>query len=207
MDCGIVYARPGWEATNPRCKDKWPEKVRHGCVFYDLGANVGFYSLMAAVLSDPGKVYAFEPLPENLDYLNRHIKLNHIRNIEVLALTISNEEGSARFTLNKNLEMGRLEPDGDLQVQITTLDSLLQRNAIAPPNCIKMDVEGAELRALLGAKECFAKHRPRLFLSTHSKELHRECCRLLTSWNYEYEYIAQQPLENRAELLAYPITF
>jgi len=181
------------------------KEVRRGGVFYDLGANVGFYSLMAAVLSDPGKVYAFEPLPANLDYLRRHIELNRIRNIEVLPLAVSDKEGSALFKSGEYRELGRLETDGNLRVQVTTLDALLQRKTIAPPDCIKMDVEGEELCALRGAKECFTKHRPRLFLCTHSQELHSECCRLLSSWGYKYQQI-RQITENAAELFASPIT-
>jgi len=181
------------------------KEVRRGGVFYDLGANVGFYSLMAAVLSDPGKVYAFEPLPRNLDYLRRHIELNHISNIEVLPLAVSDKEGSALFKLGENRELGRLESDGNLRVQVTTLDALLRRNAIAPPDCIKMDIEGEELCALRGAKECFIRYRPRLFLCTHSQELHSECCRLLLSWGYKCEHI-RQITEDAAELFASPIT-
>jgi len=201
------YSHGCWLGSyEPEMQKYMAREVRHGCVFYDVGAHVGFYSLMAAVLNHVGKVYAFEPLPENLNYLRRHIELNRIPNIEVFPVAISDEEGSAQFKANKNREASQLASDGDLRVQMTTLDALLHRKAIAPPDCIKMDIEGAELRALHGSRECFTRHRPRLFLSTHSQELHTECCRLLESWNYTYEYVAQQPLENRAELFACPIT-
>ena len=181
-------------------------EVQRCDVFYDVGANVGFYSLMAAVINDRGKVYAFEPLPENLNYLRRHIELNRISNIEVLPLAIANVEGSALFKPGEVRETGRLGPDGNLQVQVTTLDALLQREEIAPPHCIKMDIEGGELRALEGAKGSFTKYRPRLFLSTHSRELYAECCRLLTAWNYELRHI-RQLTEDGDEMFALPSAF
>jgi FkbM family methyltransferase len=179
------------------------QEVQRGGVFYDVGANVGFYSLLAAVLIHPGRVYAFEPLPENVAYLRKHLVLNRIRNVNVFELAISDVPGSALFEAEPTRAMGCLGAAGNLRVQTATLDALLRNQEIAPPDWIKMDVEGAEFRALLGARECFARHRPKLFLATHGRDVHDDCCRLLASWQYEYQYMARES-EERAELFAYP---
>jgi len=179
------------------------KEVRHGGNFYDIGANAGFYSLLASVLIDSGWVYSFEPLPANLIYLRKHLEMNKIKNVKLFDLALSNEVGTAFFEVEATRGMGKLGSDGTMQVQTSTIDALLHEELIAPPDSIKMDIEGAENLALLGAKECFARYKPKLFLALHGKDVHEECCRLLSSWHYEFEYISQESLE-RAELFAYP---
>ena len=66
-----------------------------------------------------------------------------------------------------------------------------------------MDVEGAEFTALMGAKLCFERYRPKLFLATHGKGVHDDCCRLLRSWDFDLHIIGNS-FEDRAELVASP---
>ena len=174
-----------------------------GHVFYDIGANVGFYTLLAATLIVSGKVYAFEPLPANLTYIRKHLELNRIGNVEVFGMAICDRVGVASFEAEETRAMGRLAGEGSLPVQTSTLDSLLQEQKILPPDCIKMDIEGTEFGALLGARECFAQYKPKLVLATHGKDVREACCRLLSDWHYEFTYAAQQS-EERAELFAWP---
>lgn len=177
-------------------------ELRPGAVFYDVGANAGFYSLLASALVAPGPVYAFEPLPANAAYLRKHLELNRIRNVELFELAISDETGTAFFTTEETRAMGKLELTGDLSVQTATLDELVEEQRLAPPDFIKMDIEGAEYLALVGGKECFARHRPKLFLATHGRKVHDDCCGLLASWNYEWEYTSRSAAD-RAELFAW----
>src|SRR4051794_35570836 len=66
-----------WLGTYERnVQDLFAQEVRPGSVFYDVGANVGFYSVLASMLVNSGHVFAFEPLPENVQYLRRHLLLN-----------------------------------------------------------------------------------------------------------------------------------
>ena len=181
------------------------EEVQSGGVFYDVGANVGFYTLLASRLIGHGKVYAFEPLPANVRYLQRHLALNRTDNVQVLELAISSETGTSFFQEEETRAMGRLQADGNCRVQTAALDSLLQEGTIAPPDYIKIDIEGAEYRALLGARTCFEKFRPKLFLATHGREVHDDCCRLLRAWGFDFRLIAK-PANDRAELLATPRT-
>jgi FkbM family methyltransferase len=178
------------------------KEVKPGGVFYDIGANVGFYSLLASKLVFPGRVYAFEPLAENVQYLRSHIELNHVQNVEVFEVAVSDECGLASFVAETSRAMGHLEPGGSASVRTYTLDALIHENRVAPPNYIKMDIEGAEFRALLGAKECFERFRPTLFLATHGKDVHEDCCRLLVSWHYTLKTRSSGP--DRAELVARP---
>ena len=177
-------------------------QVKPGGVFYDVGANVGFYSLLAAKLIDPGQIYAFEPLPSNLVYLRKHLELNRVRNVEVMEMGICDSVGEAFFQTEGTRAMGRIGADGDLSIRTSSLDALLEEERISPPNYIKMDIEGSEFRALLGARQCFDQFRPKLFLATHGSEVHDNCCQLLSSWNYEFCYTARESAD-RAEMFAW----
>jgi FkbM family methyltransferase len=178
-------------------------EVKKDAVFYDVGANVGFYSLLASTLVGPGKVFAFEPLPANVVHLYKHLALNAAKNVEVFELAICDRVGDAFFEQEGTGAMGRLQDKGNLRVGITTLDSLLQERKLPPPDYIKMDIEGAETKALIGATLCFQRYKPVLFLATHGREIYKECCDLLRSWNYELSVVGQAS-QDRAEVLCRP---
>lgn len=182
------------------------QEVRAGSVFFDVGANVGFYTLLAALRVGAGRVYAFEPLPANIAFLRHHLEINHIGNVEVLEVAISDQPGTTAFASEPTRAMGKLQAGGALTVQVATLDQLIAEGRAAPPGCIKMDIEGGEFRALLGASECFRKFRPPLFLATHGTAVGDDCCRLLASWGYEWTYMAHESHESeeRSELFATP---
>jgi FkbM family methyltransferase len=174
--------------------------LKPASTFYDIGANVGFYSLLAAQSIRGGTVYAFEPLPANIGYLRRHLELNGIRNVTVLNVAISDEVRVASFKTEPTGAMGRLDPGGELPVQMTTIDFLLQSNQIEPPDYIKMDIEGAEFAGLLGARKCFEKFNPKLFLATHGSDVHANCRDLLRSWNYQI--VVEKLFSERGEIVA-----
>jgi FkbM family methyltransferase len=119
-------------------------EVRPGSVFYDVGAHVSFYTLLASSLVGHGKVFAFEPVPRNVAFLRKHLALNRVSNVEVLEVAVSDTHGRARFQIEPTGFMGHLSNEGGIGVLTTTLDSLIQEGRILPPSYIKMDIEGAE---------------------------------------------------------------
>src|SRR5882762_3943771 len=75
------------------------DAITQGAVIYDVGANVGIYSLVASSrVGASGRVYAFEPVDRNLRYLRRHITLNNVLNCTVIDNAICNEDGTRRFS-------------------------------------------------------------------------------------------------------------
>jgi Met-10+ like-protein len=81
--------------------------VAEGSVVFDLGAHVGFYTLLAAVLVGPrGKVYAFEPMPDNIYFLKEHLRLNRITNLTVIDRAVSDSSGVATFVEEPSSAMG-----------------------------------------------------------------------------------------------------
>jgi FkbM family methyltransferase len=191
-----------WLGIYEREKQKQiARELKPRSIFYDVGANVGLYSLLAARLDPSGETYAFEPLPKNTWYLRRHLELNCIRNVQVLEVAISDQVGKDLFQEAEDRSMGHLGQNGNLRVRTATLDSLSHQEEIPPPDYIKMDIEGAELQALRGASDCIQRHRPVIFLATHGREVHRACCRLLESWGYECPLLGAFT-DDRGEIIA-----
>jgi FkbM family methyltransferase len=167
------------------------ELVKPGDVVYDIGAHFGYYTLLSSKLvGDGGKVIAFEPSPANLVRLYRHINLNDRKNVQVLELAVSDHEGIAHFETRTGSGVGHLADDGPLEVKLTTLDSLTQ---FPLPQVMKIDVEGAEVGVLNGAKTLFARCKPLIFLSLHGDDLKTSCMSLLSGYGYTFRQI--EPME------------
>jgi FkbM family methyltransferase len=176
--------------------------ITEGTVVFDVGAHVGYYTLLASVLVGPaGRVYAFEPMPRNLGFLREHLRLNGARNVEVVEAAVSDRSGTARFALGATDTMGHLAGSGELEVRSVVLDELVESGDVPPPDFVKMDVEGGELRALEGARRLLDRRGPTLFLATHGKEIHGDCCRLLASLGYELRSLDRRDLEESEEVL------
>jgi FkbM family methyltransferase len=181
-------------------------EVRPNGVFWDIGANVGFYSLLASKLVASGKVYAFEPAPRNLSYLRKHLAINRVANVEILELAVSDRNGISSFEIEESGFMGHLSGGGQITVPTATLDSLVEEGKVLPPDYVKMDIEGAELQALRGAARTFQRFHPVLFLATHGQDLEKECRHLLESWGYECRSMVEKPKSDPGEVLAkFPI--
>lgn len=162
------------------------ETLTVGQTFFDIGANVGYYTILASRLVGPsGQVVAFEPLVRNLAYLQRHVELNNASNVRVLPFAVSSESTILSFSSGQNSAMGHLDADGagDTVVPTVTLDEITERLGIMP-DVLKIDVEGAEMDVFRGAEHVLSEAKPAIFLSTHSPELRRQCTELLISYDY-----------------------
>ena len=179
--------------------------VRPGHVFYDLGANVGFYTILGAVLTGAsGRVYSFEPVESNLLFLRRHLKLNRVDNCTVLQVAVSSSDGYADFQVGPNPQVGHLAPGGAnaLTVRTVAIDTLVAKGEISPPNVIKCDIEGGEYEALIGARQTLERFHPTIFLATHGSEIHEACCRELLNLKYRLMPMDHSSLGKARELIA-----
>jgi FkbM family methyltransferase len=132
--------------------------LKPGELFVDIGANVGYFSLLAAKLG--GRVIAFEPNPECQAEMAHNIALNGFRNIDVRATGIADRRGQDVLYVEskENLGAGSLKSvsGNPIAVEIDTLDGQL---AGETPAIIKLDIEGAELMALRGGAQTLAQTR------------------------------------------------
>jgi FkbM family methyltransferase len=170
------------------------EKIAPQSVFFDIGANIGFYTILASRLTGPGgTVCAFEPVMRNLAFLHRHIKAAGCENVTIISAACSNQPGIARFDFGENPAVGHLSPSGDRDaasifrngafVPTITIDTFVTSTGLRPDS-MKIDVEGAEYEVLQGARCTITELRPILFLSIHSDRLRQQCLEYLAALGY-----------------------
>jgi len=178
------------------------EYLNEGMIVYDIGANAGFYTLLSSFLvGNKGKVFSFEPFPLNIEFLQKHIELNLLHNVAIVPKAVSKENSMSLFKVGKNSSVGKIAEDGELKIKTVSLDKFIESDN-PPPNFIKMDIEGAEYDALIGAKDTLKKYRPVIFLATHGKDIHKKCINLLISFGYQLKYIGSKNYEETDEIIA-----
>jgi FkbM family methyltransferase len=186
MGLSPIYG--GWE------EDAQALIVKHvhpGDVVYDIGANYGIHALLfARLVKNGGHVYAFEPVVEILDALQDNLKLNNFSNVSCLNVAVSDSPGSTSFVTGHHVGAGHLSAVGDgqgnqIMVKTTTLDQAVFADECRPPNFIKMDIEGAEGKALAGSMRVLREFRPVLLVDLHNPEQDLAVGRILSSCNYE----------------------
>ncbi|HLM66817.1 MAG TPA: FkbM family methyltransferase, partial [Longimicrobium sp.] len=136
------------------------QHIRPGGTVLDVGANVGYYTLLASVLAgDAGRVHAFEPEPRNAEFLRRHAAINRRANVTVRQAAVSDRAGTARFDFGSGSGTGRLAHAGAIEVRTLRLDDYCTEHGLAP-TAVKIDVEGAEVAVLEGARGMLERYRP-----------------------------------------------
>lgn len=145
--------------------------VREGDIVIDIGAHIGHYTLIASKRAGhTGKVVAIEAHPYNFEILKRNIKLNKLTNVTALNVAAYSSEGWVKlymknvtpgYTIYHTLVSKRFDQIDFLEIYASTLDRIVTRNQISPSeiNWIKIDVEGAELEVLRGAKNVLSKSK------------------------------------------------
>jgi len=152
------------------------EKVKPGDIIFDVGANIGLYTLPCALKAKEGMVIAFEPVPMWFNRLQDNISLNSIKNVKAYNLGLHRETQKINLTIKKVLGsgMGSIMDDygnniptdvrEDVCSQLVNADEFISENKIPLPNLIKIDVEGAELHVLAGLRSAISQRGCRLIL-------------------------------------------
>ena len=137
-------------------------------VFFDIGANAGFYSLGLSKLHSGLSAYAFEPIPSTYELLCKNIELNGLKNIQIHNIALSNHQGETVFYTYSSQSGAssseKLLEDCDaheVSCRLETLDSLAGK--LPPVDLVKCDVEGAELHVFEGGVSTFSRDRPVIF--------------------------------------------
>lgn len=162
--------------------------LNRGTVFYDVGANVGFFSLLGGKLvGDSGAVFAFEPSSENGAALLSLCTSNGVRNVELITDAVSAEDGEACFAQGPSHAQFHLANDqgsGGLKVRTVSLDSFTKTHP--SPQVVLMDIEGAEFDALRGARHLLSSPTaPSWIIELHRIETEGLVTEMLSSSGYE----------------------
>lgn len=178
-----------------------------GAVAYDIGSWHGFF---AAVMAAQGAsdVHAFEPLPANAERIRRLITLNPGRAITLHAFAVGEREAEMDLMIMPETSMAKLEASAfqasktcmeRVRVNVQSIDAMIAAGEIAPPALMKIDVEGAELMVLAGARETIRGYNPVIFAEVHSASLLDQCGQYFSAESYAMELIDADPAAARAK--------
>jgi FkbM family methyltransferase len=171
--------------------------IKPGMTVWDVGANVGFYTLAFAHLAGQnGSVIAFEPLAPNAAYLLRHLELNKLTNVKLVQAALADSTGLMGFSATMASTMGRLV-DRDRHYLIPTIspESLLTILPESKPHLIKLDIEGAEGAVLRASCSLLERYSPDVLLAIHGKPQEEQCVHMLTKLRYKLFYLDGRPID------------
>jgi FkbM family methyltransferase len=186
------YAGGDYEAEMARALC---ELARPDMVAIDIGAHFGYFTLLLA--GRAARVYAFEPAPANFRALTRTLAINAVNNVEACPLAVSACDGLAVLEVTRASSICRLRGNSSseeeemvraLDVQTVSLDSFVRAAGVERVDLVKIDVEGEELRVLLGMQEVVRRWRPAILVEVHTclsdGEDPRQVLHLLDRWGY-----------------------
>jgi FkbM family methyltransferase len=184
-------------------------KLHPGDTVFDLGANIGVYTVPSAITVGPrGHIYSFEAHPGIAERLRRNLALNGLANVTVIARAVGlgfcdrNLHIAPDHGQNSLMSLG--DEVGVFPVATTELDTFVHENAVGAVHAIKIDIEGAEVEALKGACATLRRDRPLIMAEVNSDRLTAagESPRTLIEYLRNLGYEVQALDGNRT----YPIT-
>lgn len=153
-------------------------KLQKGDICIVAGASIGIDVMeIASTVGEEGEVVAIEPEPLNLEYLRKNVQLNDFRNVEIVGKGLWSEQGTTNLFLTNNTthhsvvqkEIMSTGIEGNVTIQTATLDDILVELGINEVDLLFMNIEGAELEALKGAKKTLQLTR-NITVSCHRNE-------------------------------------
>lgn len=183
----------------PKTTDYLRRCLRPGCVFADVGANHGYFTILAAgLVGERGLVFAFEPNPPVYERLDEHVRLNGFDHRVVLVeQAVWDSSGEETFFVSQwsenngistltpgatNLADGGLSPNRTIRVRTETFDHWLAKNGIERVDLVKIDAEGAEAHVVRGMAG--ALHSGRIDAVVCETEWDSEAHRLLCGFGF-----------------------
>jgi len=161
-------------------------------IFYDIGANYGFYTLLAQEFITKGEIHAFEPNPKIFKLLRENSRLDIYKNTFLNEMALSDKTGETEFfdreiirhsggsSLIKHQHFKKYKV---IKVKTTTLDEYILNHK--PPTIMKIDVEGGESLVLKGASSLLQKYGPTIIMEFGPDDLHREAASILLNNGYK----------------------
>lgn len=183
-------------AYEPELQDATTRWVQPGAVIYDVGANIGYVSLLLARRAgEQGRVFAFEALPDNLERLRANLQISGMaERVQVVAAAVIDAQRPVRFWVGPSGAMGKADGSAGRQdvtysqaidVQGISLDHFVYQQGNPPPQVIKMDIEGGEVLALPGMQRLLAEAHPLLLVELHGPQAAQTTWELLTRSGYQ----------------------
>ncbi len=155
--------------------------LRSDDICFDVGANLGYYTVLMAKAVPRGRVYAFEPDPLSHALLQLNVRMNRLGNVITNDLALGDRTGTSTFVqctdsaFNSFKDTARRAVLNEIEVPVTTIDDFMVEHGVPRVDFVKMDVEGAEGLVLCGARNLLRNSalRPRMLLSELFDENHK----------------------------------
>lgn len=176
-------------------------EVKEGMICLDLGSNIGYYAIIESnLVGKTGKVIAVEPVPINFSLLKSNLNSQNNQNFEVHNFAIGEENGELEFIVSAKSNWSKIRSkdckvdpnDKIIKVPVKTLDSFFNEKKIERIDFVRMDIEGYEMKILLGSKKILRDFKPKLMIEFHKMYLGDEKTRRfldeLSNLGYEIKY-------------------
>jgi FkbM family methyltransferase len=177
------------------------ELLDYADIFFDIGANTGIYSLIAANDNHRRSVYAFEPVPRVVDCLKRNVELNKLCNIHINPYAITNYDGEITIYVPDNdvpTEASTLNGFRKccetISVQAKAIDTYVSHNKIPKVDLMKIDTEGTEHEVLDGAKNILIRDEPIIICEVLKGRTEDHLHTVLDSLGYTFFWISDSGL-------------
>lgn len=182
--------------------------VAPGSAVLDVGANIGEFTLkFARWVGSNGRVHAFEPENANYRHLMERLEEAGVGDrVAAVEAAVADEDGELRLVINRQQPADHRLGETGVPVDAVALDSYLEREESRPVSLIKIDVQGAELLVLAGARATVAAHRPALFVEVADSCLRefggdaRELLELLTGLGYRIHRLLAKEVSDAIDL-------
>jgi len=162
------------ETWGLKCYNPKGFEIKKNDVVFDIGTHIGSFSIYAAKQAFQGKVFSFEPLPENYEIFMENIKLNKVKNIIPLKAAVSSKNGKDKLFLFEGLHTGSSSlytrnTKKYVQINTVTLEKIIKKNKIKRINFMKIDCEGAEYDILFNLPKNILKIIDKISMEYHDK--------------------------------------
>lgn len=189
-------------------------------VFFDIGANIGYYSIVAKLFNPKIEVHGFEPMPSAFKYYNTNKKINHLEDINTHCIALTDFKGNATFYSNLNPRFPELQDHlfGDnslnedatgnfsriqVNVNTNTLNNFVSEN-LKPGqkiDLIKLDTESTEHLVLKGGTEVLKNHRPIIMCEVIKGFTEKEIEAVLSPHDYLFFEVLENGLKQVSKLI------
>jgi len=199
----------------PEVQELLEKILRPGMTYFDVGANVGFFAVIAArLVGESGRVVCFEPLPANARQIEYNARLNGFATIAVRCEALGGSNRAEVFNTSNEPTWGMLstvgkppeQASGQIQVPVRTLDSLCIPGGLPLPDVVQVDIESAEAEFLEGAWRTLQASRPTLLIELHGTN--KAVTELLDRLGYAYAVLGSsipvQDVPYDANIVAVP---
>ena len=205
----------GWSGYEPECAGLFYRLAERSSLTVDVGAHVGFYSILAALANSEGRVLAFEPMPGMYVRLEHNVALNGLSNVECVRAAVTDESGSVELfhgpaelacstTISTEFAQSYDDHLSSLVRALTLDDFIRERGGGRTPELVKLDIEAAEPSALRGMRQILEARPVVICEVLPIGRVASEIEELLRPLGYEFFHLTPEGIVRRERIAAHP---